>query len=868
MKMPPGMKIGLNKLAEWYIVISFIKKNPKWFEGGTMKSLTTISLVIFILLLPFAARASEFEVKRIAQEKDLPEKFTSTWKNGDYLVTDGKYLVLVGGSSRMLQSILNYPAGDALGCILSFVPAGRRAANDLVIGPPYVRIDKKRKYVNYVSIKLLQTAADEPLRFQAAASFVEGEARGEILTTYTLSPMTGRIDIASVFKNTGSSALEDLEYGVYAMVDSRYSFSPFHRKRFPGLNYRVYPRQGHSLGWLNLNPTAEEDEELFPGKMGPGDSYEVRYVLLVDGRGENLLRTIYGAYEIKPQTAKIHFKDFDGGPLEVIVRDGLSSAVFFRSFLPSPFSVEVPLPEGFYAVRANFFPASEQGYLQVEEEGRNTCILTDPPKGRVDVKIRNSQGEHVPGKVTFIGLDPTTSPYFKPEDPIQSGRGWESFKNSRYPEEVGLEVTLPVGTYLIYASRGPEYTMDKTVVEVLENDQKELVFTVDRVINTAGYISMDPHMHTQYSDGSVKIPERLRSVIAEGVDIAVATDHNFINDYAPALRKLGLDKHLVVLIGNEVTTGGVIHYNTYPLVLREEEANRGAIDPHSEDVSPLFQASRDKDPGAVLQVNHPRSGTLGYFNNYSLDLDRAAFARTGFDLSFDIVEIMNGPYFYSSNYVAINDWLHLLNRGLYHPLVGSSDAHGIDGAEPGYSRTYVMYADGKTQALDLQALLEALKKGRSFTSNGPFVEFKVNGRHTSGDTFTAPKGRVDIWMKVRSSPWVAVDEVRVIINGERRIVFNVRERKDDVVRFSEEIGLTLERDSYMAIEVLGRQSLYPVMQARSRDGSLEGAALPYALTNPVFVDVDGNGRFDPPQPEKIKLIPEPPKQKQVRRQNY
>lgn len=831
-----------------------------------MKSLTTISLVILILLLPVAARASEFKVKRTAQEEDLPEKFTSSWKKGDYLVTDGKYFVLIGGSSRMLQSILNYPAGDALGSILSFVPAGRKAANDLVIGPPYVRIDKKRKYVNYVSVKPIPPADGTRVRFQAAALFADGEARGEILTTYSLTPMTGRIDITSVFKNTGLRALEDLDYGIYAMVDSRYRFSPFHRRRFPDLNYRVYPKRGHVLGWLNLNPIAEEDQ-LLPGKLGPGDSYEVRYILLTDGRGESLLRSIYRIYEIKPQTAMIRFKDFDGGTLEVIVRDGLSSAVFFRSFLQSPFSVEVPLPEGFYAVRANFFPASDRGYLQVEEEGQNTCILTDPPKGRVDVKIRNRQGEHVPGKVTFIGLDPTASPYFKPEDPIQSGRGWESFKNSRYPEEAGLDVILPAGTYLIYASRGPEYTMDTKVVEVLENDLKELTFTIDRVIDTAGFISMDPHMHTINSDGSVKIPERIRSVVAEGVDIAVATDHNFITDYAPELKKLGLDKHLAVLVGNEITTGGVVHYNTYPLAIREGEANSGAIDPHSEDVSPLFQSSRSKDPGAVLQVNHPRSGTIGYFNNYNLDLDHAAFARTGFNLTFDMLEIMNGPYFYSSNRVAVNDWLHLLNRGLYHPLVGSSDAHGIDGDEPGYSRTYVMSAGGHGQSLDVPALLEALKKGMSFASNGPFVEFKVNGRHTSGDTFTAPGGRVAIWMRVQAAPWVAVDEVRLIINGERRIVFNVGKRQNDVVRFSEEIGLSLERDAYMAVEVLGRQSLYPVRQARSRDGSLEGAALPYALTNPVFVDVDGNGRFDPPQPEAIKLIPEPPKQKQVRRQN-
>jgi len=56
------------------------------------------------------------------------------------------------------------------------------------------------------------------------------------------------------------------------------------------------------------------------------------------------------------------------------------------------------------------------------------------------------------------------------------------------------------------------------------------------------------------------------------------------------------------------------------------------------------------------------------------------------------------------------------------------------------------------------------------------------------------------------------------------------------------------------VEVLGKESLYPVLQRRSWSGYSANATLPYALTNPVFVDVDGNGKFDPPLPEKIKPI--------------
>jgi len=409
------------------------------------------------------------------------------------------------------------------------------------------------------------------------------------------------------------------------------------------------------------------------------------------------------------------------------------------------------------------------------------------------------------------------------------------------------------GTYLIYASRGPEYSLNQKVVEILKDQSQELIFRIDRVVDTPNLISVDPHMHTQKSDGRMSVPERIKSVVAEGVDVAVATDHNYITDYYPVLQKLGLNKYLAVIPGNEVTTYGVLHYNTYPLKHRPGEENNGAIYPTAEEASPLFERSRKKDPEAILQVNHPRLGTMGYFNNYQLDLESAAFARENFDTSFDVLEIMNGPKFYSANFLAIEDWLHLLNRGYYFPLIGSSDSHGIDKQEPGYSRTYCIYEGKEGDNLNWKALALSIKKGRSFTSNGPIVEFKVNDKYTSGDSFTSMNGKVDIWIKVQSTPWIVVDEVRLIVNGERKVIFPIKIKKEVIQKFTEQISLKLKKDSYIAVEVLGKKSLYPVLQRPSRKGFLKDAILPYALTNPVFVDVDCNGKFDPPLPKKNKV---------------
>ena len=815
-------------------------------------------LPIFVVLL----HAGEFEVKILKNAQDLPEKFCTISEKGDYFVSDGKYLVLLGGTSRPLDyPLLNIPRSNAMGSIIGFAPAGKNIVSNLSIGSPVLKFMERRNFLSYSSLKVTERSSkDEVLTLRASATYkTQGGKEARIETTYDILHQKGQINITSIIKNTGKQELEELDFYLHFGPHHSYYFSPFNRIHHPELNFRVYQKKGHFLGWMDLNPVLSSDGEEAPqpGLLAPGEEFQRSYILCVESQDSRLLQKIYGLLGRELEMATLHFKDASGRTMEVIVRNALSSSIFYRSFLRNADFLTIPLPQGAYLVRGNIFPAVCEEFLLVAEGGENTCALQTPPLETVKVKIINSQGDFVPGKVTFLGLDPTKTPYFKPEDPIESGRRWELFKNSCFPPQKGLELELPVGTYLVYASRGPDYSLDHKVVEILKGKTQELVFQIDRVVERKNLISIDPHMHTLASDGRADVPERVKSVVAEGVDVAVATDHNLISDYRPALKILGLEKYLAVISGNEVTQNGLIHYNSYPLEYRKEEDRHGAISPLTEEALALFEASRRKDPQALIQVNHPRDDDIGYFNNYRLDPESAAFAWIHFDTSFDLLEVMNGPCFYSSNEEAVQDWFNLLNRGYYFPIVGSSDSHTIDKGEPGYSRTYVYYEGGKGDKLDWLLLEEALRKGRSFVSNGPLIEFKINGTHRPGDLVAESEGKVRVSVEVRSAPWISVDEVRLVVNGERKIIFPVTCQDERILKFSEEIGLSLEEDAYMAVEVLGRKSLFPVLQSQARNGKLERATLPYALTNPIFIDADGTGRFDPPWPDKIRLSSSP-----------
>ena len=844
-----------------------------------MKGLKKNLFGILVLCVPILLLGAEFEVKVIKNAADLPEPFNTLWREGDVLVSDDKNLVLFGGTERVLKSYYQSPIEHTLGSVLGYVPKGKGLMSDMVIGSPYIRIKNRGRYLNYSSFSPNpHKNEDGSLLFHAAAQYTgdKGE-KAEVKTLYHLTPESGKIDITSTVKNTGRKRLEDLHFSLYCSSGQVYYFSPFKEADLSGpsdssaggsrLPFWVFPKKGHYLGWIDLNPIQASDQDIswesVSMTLDPGKIFEARYVLLVDVEIEDLLKKIYQILGVQTAKVRIDTADFQGDLMEIVIQD-TSSRVFFKSFFEKPQPLVVMLPQGHYSIRANFFPAVVENLLSVDLEKENTCLLQDPPKGKVKVSIRNKSGDFVPGKTTFIGLDPTGTPYFRPENPLETNNDHEYFKNSRYPLAEGIEVDLPVGAYMISASRGPEYTLDQKVIEVAENSEQKLVFHINKVVDTKNLISVDPHMHTLNSDGTMTITERIKSVIAEGVDVAISTDHNYLSDYPSVVKKLNLGEYIAVLIGQEVTPLDVNRiympeFNRFPLRIREGEPGNGAIDIRFfENNTPIIGESRRRDPGALIQVNHPRRRGYGYFSYYQLDPEAAATALKDFDLSFDLLEVMNGPFFShdkSRNSQVIADWLHLLSRGYYFPIVGSSDSHGIDREEPGYARTYVYYQGEKGNKLDTGVLIQAMKKGQSFVSTGPIIEFTINRTTLPGNTITVEKRKLDVGIKVQSAPWVSVEEVRIIVNGERKMILPVKAPREQILKFQERISLNLESDSYIAVEVLGNETLFPVVQSSTRYNGYKCGPFPYALTNPIFVDVDGNGKFDSPLP-KIKFISE------------
>jgi hypothetical protein len=126
-------------------------------------------------------------------------------------------------------------------------------------------------------------------------------------------------------------------------------------------------------------------------------------------------------------------------------------------------------------------------------------------------------------------------------------------------------------------------------------------------------------------------------------------------------------------------------------------------------------------------------------------------------------------------------------------------------------------------------------------TTGPFIALTANGGGI-GDVAPARGGKVHVEIEVRAAPWVSVSTVTLYVDGKEARRWSVP-KNDAPSRFRDTFDTTLPRDSWIVVRVDGDQPMAPVVGDRKRFD-----VRPLALTNPVFLDVDGNGKYD--QPEK------------------
>jgi len=489
-----------------------------------------------------------------------------------------------------------------------------------------------------------------------------------------------------------------------------------------------------------------------------------------------------------------------------------------------------------------------------------TVPLTPPgrlphlaPLGGLSFEILDAANDRrMPGKVTISGVGSTKDPKFSKDIGVENEAGLEAYNRVFSVSGVGV-IALPFGTYRITVSRGPEWTIEQQKITVRAAGA-ELHAKLSHVVDTPHWVSGDFHVHAASSpDSRVPMRDRVYEFISDGVDLIVSTDHNVVADYKPVIADMHVEHLLASATGDEITTSDWGHFGAFPLPSEMAATGHGAIPVEGLAPTDIFAAVRKTAPDALIDVHHPRlEKQIGYFYLGGFDDTRDEASRPGFSYDFDAIEVLNG--YQDTNRRTIDrvmrDWFALLDRGHLVTATGNSDTHHLDYNIGGYPRNYVAVDNDDLATLDPKAIAAAVKAHHSFFTTGPIVDVHV-GSAGMGDLAPAPGGKATIDVHVRAAPWVSVSRVIIYVAGKPVRRFELPKLPTrgplaaitPVERFHQSWAFTVPNDTYVVVRVEGDGSLSPVV-----GGGKDVTVFPFAVTNPIFLDVDGNGQYDPVLP--------------------
>ncbi len=636
------------------------------------------------------------------------------------------------------------------------------------------------------------------------------------------------------------------------------------------LSDTFYIGDGSSVGWLQLL-------QLPMLSLRMGDELVIDETIYVSPRGDVagitdqlLAAQEHSVYSVTAQInephAVVHIDLADGTPVTHVIAqtNGKIAAL---------------LPPGSYQARVlGLGDRSTNQRFSISDADLDLGTITLPPIARVALP----QGE--PMRLIFLGLSDTPNPSFNDhltQSSVMESEGLTTPHRNNQVFLAGLaddpsHVLLPNGEYEVLATKGPEYSLTRTLLTIASPAPHTLTLEPPvRQIASPGFISSDLHVHSGASfDNAFSDQERVRSFAAEHAEVMVSSEHDVPVDFNPIIQSMGLESRMVSIPAAEVTsllptkrlpyTSG--HTNFFPYPPEPLEFARGMVNHEDKRMREIIADIRAKHPNILVQLNHPRndytlSGELpsdyaehinnGEFldhmgvaahpyqpdlpittspNNVLIEADPITGVR---DIDFDLLEVINpGHERYQDRLDAVRkDWLSFLKQGFKIVGVANSDSHGYH-EQVGLPRTMVAMQDDAISGFALDEFLAALKQGNAYGSNGPLLEVSLNGQ-PMGATITATKAELQV--TVRTADWVAVADLLIQVNGATVATIaldpNLREQ-----RVSHE--LNFEKDSFVTIEVKG--PVTPDYRKVYDDIS------PYAFSNPIYVDADADGEWQAP----------------------
>jgi hypothetical protein len=580
------------------------------------------------------------------------------------------------------------------------------------------------------------------------------------------------------------------------------------------------------------------------------------------------------------------------------------------------------VPPGVYTIRARLGArvSREDKSVDVGPNADASANLALKTPATIDVSVRTPDGEPTPARVMVICEEtcsdmPTSQERDVTLDSLPS--------NVARIVSIGIDgdasIEVPAGAYKVVVTRGMEWSVWPATapddgghaVDLGEGESATIDAEIAHVVDTSGALSADFHVHGVTSpDSIVRKQDRVLSHLGEGVDVLISTDHGFITDYGPAIDEQGASDHLASVVGQEITTPHIGHFNAFPLQRDSDHRRGGALDwargtDYDMNPSEIFAwiDAQDGDTAndQVKQINHPgstipplradvlRGITLADPGTKRMDPDQPG--ATGDDTGlwsddFSAIEVMNGNDM-GKVWTVMRWWLSMVSRGFSPTATAVTDTHKLHSDLGGIPRSLVFVDDAHDTpaTFDAQALAAASNQGRLIGTNGPFFRVELENAAaetaTLGDTLATSDDQVTAHVTVDVPEWLHVDTIDVYSNlpASEIVTAPGGQNEDPIAPTSShpiewepsdlleaaagqashkhwtktvDIPLTISADAYVVIVVRGNganSSMWPAVPSRG--------VKPFAFANPVYVDTDGGGYDNPPLADLAQTPLEP-----------
>jgi hypothetical protein len=218
----------------------------------------------------------------------------------------------------------------------------------------------------------------------------------------------------------------------------------------------------------------------------------------------------------------------------------------------------------------------------------------------------------------------------------------------------------------------------------------------------------------------------------------------------------------------------------------------------------------------------------------------------------------------------IDDWFSLLNLGFRHTALANSDTHSMTSVESGCPRNFVQTGTDDPDYVTEAEVASAIREHRVIASYGPFVRFWIDDEGIGSELVGT--GERTLRIESQAPSWMGVGHLELYENGTLIDTWDRPETEQSNIIWEIESTVNPGKDSWYVVIASGEGSLFPLFSpveipsielqdivveavgAVIDDTSLLGELIPvpkthpiypYALTNPIWIDLGGNG-FDAP----------------------